>query len=140
MAGINVLITIDRKKLRRIREAAERAAEKTMDAVLTEVKNSGAMPFDTGSMQNGGTYEKTGLTVKGNQVETSNEGGSFRASLINDAPQARRLYFNPKYNFQRGHNANAGARWMDDYLGGGDKGRFIPDTYVHFLKEELKGK
>lgn len=50
------------------------------------------------------------------------------------APQARRLYYHPEYNFQRGKNPNAGAAWYAPYEKGGAKEGFLPDAFAKLMK------
>ncbi len=91
-----------------------------MEQVRTNLKNSGTMPFDTGDMQNNQTF-----------VEADEHG----ATLVTGSPQARRLYYHPEYNFQRGKNANAGAKWLEPYISG-DKKDFVKNTYTKLFKEK----
>ena len=103
---MKVGITFNKEFIRGLEKAALAAAAETLEAVYTDLASSQTMPFDTGDMQNNQTF-----------VETSETG----AVLITGSPQARRLYYHPEYNFQRGKNANAGAYWLEPYITGGKK-------------------
>lgn len=88
----------------------------TADATLTELRDRQVMPFDTGNMQNDSTF------VDDSQKTT--------VSIVTTAPQARRLYFHPEYNFKRGNNRSAGGKWFDSFMNDG----FIKNTYCELLK------
>ena len=109
-----VEIKLDEAALARLDGAAKAAALETVEAVKTDLVSSQTMPFDTGAMQ-----------------------GSLHTVLQTDGPQARRLYFHPEYNFQRGKNPNAGAAWYGPYEAGGAKESFIPDTFAARMKEKV---
>ena len=61
------------------------------------------------------------------------------AVLITGSPQARRLYYHPEYNFQRGKNANAGAAWLEPYISG-DKKDFVKTEFAKALKRRIGTK
>lgn len=112
-------VKLDRAAIKRITDAAKEAALDTMDALYTDLANdSKTMPFDTGDMQNNQTF-----------VEPTESG----AVLITGSPQARRLYYHPEYNFQRGKNHNAGAYWLEPYISG-EKKDFIRDKYTELFR------
>lgn len=104
---MKVEITFNNEFIRGLEKAALASAVETLEAVYANLTNeTKTMPFDTGDMQNNQTF-----------VETSETG----AVLMTGSPQARRLYYHPEYNFQRGENANAGAYWLEPYITGGKK-------------------
>ena len=92
------------------------ALAETGDATLTELRDRGVMPFDTGNLQNDSTF-----------VDDSEKG---RVSIVSSTPYARRLYFHPEYNFKRGDNARAGGKWFDSFL----NDNFISNAYAKLLK------
>lgn len=92
------------------------ALAQTGDATLTELRDRGVMPFDTGNLQNDSTF-----------VDDSQKD---KVSIVSSTPYARRLYFHPEYNFRRGNNANAGGKWFDSFL----NDDFIRDAYSKLLK------
>ena len=89
----------------------------TADATLTELRDRQVMPFDTGNLQNDSTF------VDDTQKTT--------VSIVTTAPQARRLYFHPEYNFKRGNNPNAGGKWFESFL----NDDFIASAYAQLLKQ-----
>lgn len=121
-------VSIDLSGIENIRSAVERAAERTMEALRTDIVQSQKMPFDTGDMQNNSTFVTAPMQVADSVV----------VLLTTDAPQARRLYYHPEYDFQQGKNANAGGEWLKDWIDG-DKKDFVKDTFEEELGKELKG-
>lgn len=89
-----------------ISKAQRQALEMTGQQVLNDLRNAQTMPFDTGNMQNDQTFVDDSKSSEG------------QVSIVTDVPQARRLYFHPEYNFQKGKNPNAGAGWFDPYIDG----------------------
>lgn len=102
------------------------ALAQTGQQVLNDVRNEQTMPFDTGNMQNDQTYLDDAKASMG------------EVSIITDAPQARRLYFHPEYNFQKGKNPNAGAGWFDPYLTG-SKAKKVKEWFKQFMKRNGGG-
>lgn len=115
---MKVEVTLNKAVLQRISDAAKAAAVDTMEQLYTDLVNSKTMPFDSGDMQNNQTF-----------VDSTESG----AVLITGSPQARRLYYHPEYNFQRGKNTNAGAYWLEPYISGNKK-NFIRDKYTELFR------
>lgn len=119
MAG-NVQVTsrveLNMSVLNMLDGAQYEALAQTGDATLTELRDRGVMPFDTGNLQDDSTY-----------VDDSQKN---KVSIVTTAPQARRLYFHPEYNFKRGDNARAGGKWFDSFL----NDNFISNAYAKLLK------
>ena len=119
MAG-NVQVTsrveLNMSVLNMLDGAQYEALAQTGDATLTELRDRGVMPFDNGNMQNDNTF-----------VDDSQKN---KVSIVTTAPQARRLYFHPEYNFKRGDNARAGGKWFDSFL----NDNFIQNAYAKLLK------
>ena len=119
MAG-NVQVTsrveLNMSVLNMLDGAQYEALAQTGDATLTELRDRGVMPFDTGNLQDDSTF-----------VDDSEKG---RVSIVSSTPYARRLYFHPEYNFKRGDNASAGGKWFDSFL----HDNFIRNAYAKLLK------
>lgn len=107
--NIGVLNMLDRAQLD--------ALAMTADATLTELRDRQVMPFDTGNLQNDSTF------VDDSQKTT--------VSIVTTAPQARRLYFHPEYNFKRANNSRAGGKWFESFL----NDTFIQNAYAKLLKQ-----
>ena len=119
MAG-NVQVTsrveLNMSVLNMLDGAQFEALAQTGDATLTELRDRGVMPFDTGNLQNDSTF-----------VDDSEKG---KVSIVSSTPYARRLYFHPEYNFRRGNNSRAGGKWFDSFL----QDNFISNAYAKLLK------
>lgn len=119
MAG-NVQVTsrveLNMSVLNMLDGAQYEALAQTGDATLTELRDRGVMPFDTGNLQNDSTF-----------VDDSEKG---KVSIVSSTPYARRLYFHPEYNFRHGNNSRAGGKWFDSFL----NDNFISNAYAKLLK------
>ena len=107
-------------------KAQRQALEMTGQQVLGDLRDSQTMPFDTGNMQNQQTYMDDSKSAQG------------KVSVVTDAPQARRLYFHPEYDFQRGKNPSAGAGWFDPYIDG-NKVNKVKQWFKQFVKRNGGG-
>ena len=120
MAG-NVQVTsrieLNMSVLNMLDNAQLDALAMTADATLTELRDRQVMPFDTGNLQNDSTF------VDDSQKTT--------VSIVTTAPQARRLYFHPEYNFKRANNSRAGGKWFESFL----NDTFIQNAYAKLLKQ-----
>lgn len=119
---MKVSVKMNSGALSTLAKAQRQALEMTGQQVLNDLRNSQTMPFDTGNMQNDQTYLDTQKSSKG------------QVSVVTDAPQARRLYFHPEYDFQQYANPAAGAGWFDPYLEGRKK-RHIETWFKQFVKK-----
>ena len=121
MAG-NVQVTsrveLNMSVLNMLDSAQLEALGQTADATLTELRDRQVMPFDTGNLQNDSTF------IDDSQKTT--------VSIVTTAPQARRLYFHPEYNFKRANNSNAGGKWFESFL----NDDFITSAYARLLKQK----
>lgn len=122
--SIGIKIELDTAAIAKLEAAALPAAAKAIEALKTDVIEAQVMPFDTGDMQNNQTF-----TV----LEA--DSGDVTARLVTGAPQARRLYYHPEYNFQTVNNPNAGGEWLEPWLEG-DRKDFAQDTFTELYKKE----
>ena len=114
---VSSTIRIDTRALDMLDNAQLEALAMTGDATLTELRDRQVMPFDTGNMQNDSTF-----------LDDSQKG---KVSIVTTAPQARRLYFHPEYNFKRGNNHSAGGKWFESFL----NDDFVKKAYVQLLRQ-----
>lgn len=106
--------------------AKTQALEMTGEAIRSDLILSQTMPFDTGDLQNLLTFVDYEQAAKG------------LVAVVSQGPYARRLYFHPEYNFQRGKNPFAGGRWLDPYLEGGAKASLPKDAFTQVIGKLLK--
>ena len=124
MGNVSSRITLNRMAIRRIEQAQITALEKTAEFVHTDVVQSQTIPFKSGTLQN--TKHFVDLSdSKNGQVSINVEG-----------PYARRLYFHPEYNFDKGENPNAGGEWFEPYKDGGNKNQKVKNAYKRFFRQE----
>lgn len=110
-------------RLRQLTQAAVVAAEKTGEALHTEVVQAQVMPFDTGHLQEDSFFMDFKDSVQG------------RVRLVTSTPYARRLYYHPEYHFQTQENPNAKGEWYEDWLPGGDKENFAKEAFKKFYRK-----
>ena len=103
---IDFKIELNDSVIAKIEKAQTEALKQTGHTLLTDLVQKQVIPMDNlATLQNNSTF-----------VETPSE---QEVVIRSSTPYARRLYFHPEYNFQKGYNKNAGGRWFDRYLSGG---------------------
>jgi hypothetical protein len=118
-----VQVNINQSKIKELTNAANTALVKTAELVLSDVRDAQVIPFETGDMQN----DKTFVDDK--------EKNSGKVAIVTDAPQARKLYYHPEFEFSQDHNPNAKGNWFDDWIDGNKKD-FAVDTFKKLYKRE----
>lgn len=118
---VSSTIKLNEAKLKELTKQQCISLAQTADAVLTDIRDEQLMPFDTGNLQNDSTSVDDSQQVQG------------RVSVVSTAPQARRLYFHPGYNFRRNNNAKAGGKWFEPYINGSKK-EFIVNAFKELFK------
>jgi len=107
--------------IKRVKQGIEARARRALAVTAQELRDdlvkSGTMPFDSGALQNSGTY----VDVSGIR--------SGRVAVVSDMVYARRKYFHPEFNFDRTVNQNAGGRWFDPYANGNKK-EFVRKSFM----------
>lgn len=108
----------------------------TAEAVRVDVTEAQTMPYQeskedekTGEKIIGGTLQNLSTFVRKNKDGT--------ADIVSDTPYARRLYFNPEYNFFQGENPHAGGEWFEPYISG-EKKNFAAKVFERILRTRLK--
>lgn len=112
----------------KVLEVAKRQAlEMTADAIKTDLITSQVVPKKIGELERSGFVNVLQLNDKIPKV-----------SLVFDTPYARRLYWNPQFNFRKDKNPNAQGLWMQTYING-EKKDFAKNAFGVFLKQQAKG-
>ena len=114
-------IKLNEAKLKELTRQQYMSLAQTADALLTDIKDSQLMPFNTGNLQNDSTF------VDDSQREQG------RVSIVSSTPYARRLYFHPEYNFRTTNNSNAGGKWFEPYISG-NKSDFAKSAFAKLFK------
>lgn len=92
--SIRVKVETDRIKPKVLK--AVNHAQEMVDSQVLKDSNRYA-PMDTGNLINS--------SLRSSQIG--------RGRLVWDTPYARRLYYNPQYNFSKDKNPNAGGLWFE---------------------------
>lgn len=125
MAKVKSTVKLNKKKIKEIEQSAITSLEQTAEATRTELITKGYIPFDSGTLQNEGTFVESSQADKG------------IVSLVSSTPYARRLYFHPEFDFQTVNNPNAQGQWFEPFLTGAEK-EFIKETFKKLLKKNAK--
>lgn len=156
MIRVNSVINLKMDRIRELTGAQVAALEQTAEAVHTEVIQAQVMPFDNPEVierrvyGKRGQFAKNGREYKGRLVKEKIHGGGTlqnestyvdmsnssngTVTIVSSTPYARRLYFHPEYHFDKGENPNAGGMWYKDWLLGGKKQDFAPDTFKEIYR------
>ena len=118
---VSSTIKLNEAKLKELTRQQYISLAQTADAVLTDLKDSQTMPFDTGNLQNDSTFLDDSQKEKG------------RVSIVSATPYARRLYYHPEYDFRHTNNAKAGGKWFEPYISG-NKSDFIVNAFKELFK------
>lgn len=123
-----VEIKLDLAKLSGISRAAQDAALEAVGALRDAVVSARVVPFDNGSLQNSMGVPQE---VQGDEIHTMLCAGN------GDVPYAKRLYYHPEYDFQKGNNENAQGEWLKPWLPGGEQEGFLQDAFVQRMKARM---
>jgi hypothetical protein len=123
MAGVKSIVRIDKGKLKRLSWAQTAALEKTAENLHADIQQEQVVPRRDGSLQGEQFF-----------VDCSNS-KSGRVSLVHATPYARRLYYNPEYDFSKDENPNARGKWFEPWVSGEYKD-FVKKTFKKFYKQE----
>lgn len=122
--SVSSKIKLNMPVVKQLDKAKVAALKMTGDALLTQVKNTQVMPFDTGNLQNDSTAVDYSQSANG------------VVKIVSSTPYARRLYFHPEYNFSREENIAAGGKWFAPWLEGGTRQNFCSRAFVRFYRKE----
>ena len=118
---VSSTIKLDEAKLKELTRQQYISLAQTADALVTDLRDSQTMPFDTGNLQNDSTFLDDSQKDQG------------KVSIVSSTPYARRLYYHPEYNFKTTNNRNAGGKWFEPYISG-NRTDFLKDTFAKLFK------
>ena len=118
---VSSTIKLNEAKLKELTRQQYISLGQTADAILTDLKDSQTMPFDTGNLQNDSTFLDDSQKDQG------------RVSIVSSTPYARRLYYHPEYNFRTTNNRNASGKWFEPYISG-NKSDFAVKAFRELFK------
>lgn len=141
MIKVNSTVKMNSPKINRLTGAAATALELTAEALHTEIVQAQVVPRRDGALQGESFF-----------VDTS-QSGTGKVTLVHAEPYARRLYFHPEYHFHKGPweedytdkygqhhhvkhdgNPNAKGEWFEDWMLGGSKENYAPDTFKELYR------
>lgn len=122
MIKVNSTVKLNMAAIGRLSKAQTAALEQTAEALHGEVKDAQVVPMKTGNL--------TGEAFFCDYSEAS----QGKATLVHDAPYARRLYFHPEYHFSKEFHENAKGRWFEDYVPGGKHDQFAQKKYKEIYR------
>lgn len=124
--NVKSTVKLNMPMVRKLTVAAATSLEMTAEAIHTDVVQSQVIPRDTGKLQGESTHISAGksetATYENGQTVTNSISKAVNGKVIisTSAPQARRLYYHPEYNFHqtpwtdesgKKHEGNANARF-----------------------------
>ena len=118
---VSSTIKLDEAKLKELTRQQYISLEQTADALVTDLRDSQTMPFDTGNLQNDSTFLDDSQKEQG------------KVSIVSSTPYARRLYYHPEYDFKTTNNRNAGGKWFEPYISG-NRTDFVKETFAKLFK------
>lgn len=118
---VSSTIKLDEAKLKELTKQQYISLAQTADALVTDLRDSQTMPFDTGNLQNDSTFLDDSQKEQG------------KVSIVSSTPYARRLYYHPEYNFKTTNNRNAGGKWFEPYISG-NRTDFVKETFAKLFK------
>ena len=118
---VSSTIKLNEAKLKELTRQQYISLAQTADALVTDLRDSQTMPFDTGNLQNDSTFIDDGQKEQG------------RVSVVSSTPYARRLYYHPEYNYRTTNNRNAGGKWFEPYISG-NRTDFLKDAFAKLFK------
>lgn len=118
---VSSTIKLDEAKLKELTRQQYISLAQTADALVTDLRDSQTMPFDTGNLQNDSTFLDDSQKEQG------------RVSVVSSTPYARRLYYHPEYNYRTTNNRNAGGKWFEPYISG-NRTDFLKDAFAKLFK------
>lgn len=122
MIMVNSTVKLNMAAISRLSKAQIVALEQTAEALHGEVKDAQVIPMKTGN-----------LTGEAFFCDYSKE-SQGKATLVHNAPYARRLYFHPEYHFNKEFHENAKGEWFEDYVPGGKYDQFAQKKYKEIYR------
>lgn len=119
MMKVKATLKLNPQAIKKIEDAARKALPLAMEAMKTEINNMQVVPKETGNL------EESAVTGVGEE----NKG-----FISYNTPYARRLYYNPQFNFRTDKNQYAQGRWLDSFIHGNKK-EWLAKTFGTLLKQ-----
>lgn len=102
-------VKLYKPQIKKITDAHVKAVGMTAEKLRSDLISSQVMPFLEGTLQNIQTDVDVSAAKQG------------KIQIVHDTPYAKRLYYNPQYNFTKTFNPNAKGMWWEEWLNGSKK-------------------
>lgn len=122
MIKVSSKVKLNMPQINRLERAQITALERTAEALHIEVTQAQVFPRDTGHLQDESTFI---------DYSQSNQG---KVTIVSSTPYARRLYFHPKYDFQKTANPHAKGQWYEDWMSGGKYADFCTKAFAQLYR------
>lgn len=119
---VNINVKLNQANINLVRQGMNKALPLTMESLKSEVNNMQVVPKNIGDLE-----ESVVVGVE-----------NITGFISYNTPYARRLYYNPQYNFRTDKNPNAQGRWLDSFIHGPKK-QWLSSTFGEFLKQNTGG-
>lgn len=110
-------------KIKALHGAIEPSLQQAVAATKTQIVNDQVVPKNIGELERSAFMRKKSRS---------------KYAIVYDTPYARRLYWNPQYNFRTDKNPNARGLWMQSYIDG-DKKKFFSNAFITMLRINARG-
>lgn len=120
---VNVKVELYSDKIKALHDAIEPSIQQAVEAVKTQIVSDQVVPKDKGELERSAFMRKKSRS---------------KYQIVYDTPYARRLYWNPQYDFRTDKNPNAKGLWMQAYIDG-DRKNFFSNAFKKFYKNNTKG-
>jgi len=119
---VKVSVQIDEAKIKALHAAIEPSIQQAAVAVKTQIVSDQVVPKNVGELERSAFMRKKSRS---------------KYQIVYDTPYARRLYWNPQYNFRTDKNPNAQGLWLQSYIDG-DRKDYFNNVFGEFLKKNAK--
>lgn len=102
----SVKVVMKSRATSQLKSGVQVALKKTAYKMLADKKRQQEIPLASGDLQRVFTQVDVSLLKKGQVL------------IVSKGPYAKRLYFNPQFNFNQNKNSHAKGEWWEDYVTG----------------------
>ena len=135
--NVSCNIKLNETAIKQLERAQITALEKTAEFIHTDVVQSQTIPFDVPTEKEKAAGKTTAGTLQNEKhFIDSTQSKIGKVFVCVEGPYARRLYFHPEYNFDKGENPYAGGKWFEPYKDGGKKNLKFRAAFKQFYKRE----
>jgi len=120
---VRVSVRIDEAKIKALQAAIEPSIQQAAAAVKTQIVSDQVVPKNTGELEQSAFVRKKSRS---------------KYQIVYDTPYARRLYWNPQYDFRTDKNPNAQGLWLQSHIDG-ERKEYFSNAFGELFKKNAKG-